>query len=132
MFMLDTDICIYIMKERFTQLLDRLEDIAASKTCMSAITHAELMNGVCKSERKEKNLMVLKTLIQSVQVIPFDEQAGEAYGHVRSDLEKRGEIIGNYDLLIAAHALSQKMTLVTHNTKEFKRVKGLKIEDWTI
>lgn len=132
MFMLDTDICIYIMKERFSQLLDRLEDVAVSKTCMSAITHAELMNGVCKSERKEKNLIVLKTLIKSVQVIPFDEQAGEVYGRVRSDLEKRGEIIGNHDLLIASHALSQKMTLVTHNTREFKRVKGLKMEDWTI
>ncbi len=132
MFMLDTDICIYIMKERFTQLLDRLEDITASKTCMSAITYAELMNGVCKSERKEKNLIVLKKLTESVQIIPFDEEAGEVYGHVRSDLEKRGVIIGNHDLLIAAHALSQKMTLVTHNTKEFKRVKGLKIEDWTV
>ncbi|MDY6993257.1 MAG: type II toxin-antitoxin system VapC family toxin [Pseudomonadota bacterium] len=130
MFMLDTNICIYIKKQNPPQVFAKLQSLYSHQVCMSAITFAELMYGALKSQRVGHNLTVLQNLRQIILVKPFNEQAAETYGHVRSDLERKGLIIGSNDLLIAAHALSQGMTLVTNNEKEFRRINGLKIVNW--
>ena len=129
--MLNTDICIYIIKRKPLRVLERLESIQPDQLSMSAITFAELMNGAKKSQRVEANVSRLNALGEILEICSFDQQAAIAYGDVRSSLEKRGEVIGPYDLLIAAHALSLDRTLITNNEREFKRVKGLKVANWT-
>lgn len=99
---------------------------------MSAITFAELMNGAKKSQRVEANVSSLNALGEILEICSFDQQAAVAYGDVRSSLEKRGEVIGAHDLLIAAHALSLDRILVTNNEREFKRVEGLKVDNWAV
>lgn len=131
-YMLDTDICIYIIKRKPLRILERLELIQSGQLSMSAITFAELMNGAKKSQRVEANVTRLNALGEILEICPFDQQAAIAYGDIRSSLEKRGEVIGPYDLLIAAHALSLDRTLVTNNEREFKRVEGLKVDNWTV
>jgi tRNA(fMet)-specific endonuclease VapC len=130
--MLDTDICIYTIKRKPTRVLQRLEELQPGMVVLSAITFAELMNGAKKSQYVEENLDRLRALSELIEVLPFDIHAAIAYGDVRSHLEKNGVIIGANDLLIAAHALSLDMTLVTNNEREFTRVEGLKIENWTV
>ena len=128
--MLDTDICFYTIKRKPIRVLKRLEACQPGMVVMSVITFAELINGAKKSQHVEANLRRLNALSELIEVLPFDKDAAMAYGDVRSDLEKRGLIIGGNDLFIAAHALSLKMTLVTNNQREFSRVNGLKIENW--
>ena len=128
--MLDTDICIYTIKRKPIGVLKRLEAYQPGMIFMSAITFAELINGAKKSQYVEENLRRLSALSELIEVLPFDKDAAMAYGDVRSDLEKRGLIIGGNDLFIAAHALSLNLTLVTNNQREFSRVNGLKIENW--
>ena len=128
--MLDTDICIYTIKRKPIRVLKRLEACQPGMVVMSVITFAELINGAKKSQHVEANLRRLNALSELIEVLPFDKDAAMAYGDVRSDLEKRGLIIGGNDLFIAAHALSLKMTLVTNNQREFSRVNGLNIENW--
>ena len=130
--MLDTDICIYIIKRKPLRVLERLESIQPDQLSMSAITFAELMNGAKKSQRVEANVSRLNALGEILEICSFDQQAAVAYGDVRSSLEKRGEVIGPHDLLIAAHALSLGRTLITNNEREFKRVKGLKVDNWSV
>ena len=129
-FMLDTDICIYIIKRKPINVLKRLESLQPGQLAMSAITFAELMNGAKKSQHVKANLARLKALGELIEIRPFDKQAAVCYGDIRSGLEKRGKMIGGNDLLIAAHALSLGWTLVTNNVREFGRVKGLKVENW--
>lgn len=129
-FMLDTDICIYIIKRKPASVLKRLESLQPGQLAMSAITFAELMNGAKKSQHVEANLTRLNALGELLDIRPFDKQAAVCYGDVRSSLEKRGEMIGGNDLLIAAHALSLSWSLVTNNVREFSRVEGLKVENW--
>lgn len=129
-FMLDTDICIYIIKRKPSGVLKRFELLQPGQLAMSAITFAELMNGAKKSRHVEANLERLNALAELLEIRPFDRQAAACYGDVRSNLEKRGEMIGGNDLLIAAHALSLDWTLVTNNEREFRRVAGLKVENW--
>jgi len=131
-YMLDTDICIYIIKRKPLRVLERLESIQPDQLSMSAITFAELMNGAKKSQRVEANVSRLNALGEILEICSFDQQAAVAYGDVRSSLEKRGEVIGPYDLLIAAHALSLDRTLITNNEREFKRVEGLKVDNWAV
>jgi len=130
-FMLDTDICIYIIKRKPASVLKRLESLKPGQLAMFAITFAELMNGAKKSQHVEANLAKLNALGELLDIRPFDKQAAVSYGDVRSALEKKGETIGGNDLLIAAHALSLGWTLVTNNEREFSRVEGLKMENWT-
>ena len=129
-YMLDTDICIYIIKREPKSALERLEMLQPGQLTMSAITFAELMNGARKSQHIESNISKLNELAELIEICPFDQKAAVFYGDVRSALEKKGETIGSNDLLIAAHALSLNLILVTNNEKEFKRVDGLKIENW--
>lgn len=130
--MLDTDICIYIIKRKPLRVLKRLELMQPDQLSMSGITFAELMNGAKKSQRVEANVSSLNALGEILEICSFDQQAAVAYGDVRSSLEKRGEVIGAHDLLIAAHALSLDRILVTNNEREFKRVEGLKVDNWAV
>lgn len=130
--MLDTDICIYIIKKKPINVLARFKKLQPTNLSMSAITFAELMNGAKKSQQVEANIARLNKLSEMLEIRSFDQQAAIIYGEVRSSLEKQGEVIGAYDLLIAAHALSLERTLVTNNVREFERVRALKIENWTI
>ena len=129
-FMLDTDICIYTIKQKPAGVLRRLEQCSIGSVGMSAITFAELINGAKKSQQVEANLDRLNSLSELIEVLPFDQHAAVVYGDVRSDLEKRGLIIGGNDLLIAVHAISLNLTLVTNNEREFSRIKELTIENW--
>ena len=129
-YMLDTDICIYTIKREPSSVVNRLEQLKPGELAMSAITFAELVNGAKKSKYVEANMERLNDLSELIDVRPFDRQAALFYGSVRSSLEKRGEVIGGNDLLIAAHALSLDWTLVTNNEKEFRRVEGLRVENW--
>jgi tRNA(fMet)-specific endonuclease VapC len=131
-FMIDTDTCIYTVKKKPLSVLHRLESCRPGSVVMSVITFAELVNGAKKSRLVEENLRRLSALREFIDVLSFDTDAAMAYGEIRSDLEKRGMIIGANDLFIAAHALSLKLILVTNNQREFSRVHGLKIENWVV
>ena len=131
-YMLDTDICIYIIKRKPPNVLKHLESIEPGQISMSAFTFAELMNGAKKSQQVEANVSRLNALGEILEICSFDQQAAVAYGDVRSSLEKRGEVIGPHDLLIAAHALSLDRMLITNNEREFKRVEGLKVANWAV
>ena len=128
-FLLDTNILIAMSKQR-PGLADRLEGISAAAVLLSSVVVAEIEYGIAKSRRRQHNRRVFDTLLSGFQVLPFDAAAARLYGPIRANLEKRGRLIGPYDLLIAAHARSVEAVLVTDNTKEFGRVAGLKIENW--
>jgi len=130
MYMLDTNICIYIRKHTPPQVLEKLQTCRRGEVFMSVITFAELMYGALKSQAMITNLEKLQRLKQLIPVLDFDSEAAEAYEKIRTDLEKQGQPIGSNDLLIAAHALSNGMVLVTNNEREFSRVNGLTIENW--
>jgi tRNA(fMet)-specific endonuclease VapC len=132
MYMLDTDICIYIIKRKPKNVLNRLKLLETGQLAMSSITFAELMNGAKKSQHVEANVEKLNALSELMDILPFDKRAALIYGDIRSSLEKRGKTIGSIDLLIAAHALSLDLILVTNNEKEFRCVDGLKIENWVL
>ena len=129
-YMLDTDICIYIIRQRPENVARRFMSTQIDDVAMSAITYAELMNGAKKSARVDANTAKLSALAQEMIVLPFDIDAATAYGDVRSKLELKGQTIGANDLLIASHALQQGLILVTNNIEEFGRVDGLRVENW--
>ena len=129
-YMLDTDICIYIIKSRPELVARRFRNTPVDALCISAITYAELMNGAKESAQVEANIAKLTELARELKVLPFDVDAATAYGDVRSRLERRGEPIGVNDLLIAAHALQRDLILVSNNAKESCRVEGLRLENW--
>jgi tRNA(fMet)-specific endonuclease VapC len=129
-YMLDTNICIYIIKKHPIHALNTLKKKSISDVCLSSITLAELEYGVQKSERKAQNSLALAEFLAPIEVMPFDEKAALELGKIRAFLEKKGTPIGEYDLMIAAHALSLDLIIVTNNSKEFKRVPNLSIENW--
>jgi tRNA(fMet)-specific endonuclease VapC len=130
MFMLDTNICIYIKRNNPPQVLAKLQSLPAEQVCMSSITYAELFYGAIKSQQPAKNIEIIFALKSVIPILPFDESAAEQYGQIRTHLENRGLIIGSNDLLIAAHALSRSHILVSNNLREFDRVDGLITENW--
>ena len=129
-YLLDTDICIYIINERPPRVLDRFRKHAVGNLGISSITASELAYGVAKSG-SAKNRTALEGFMLPLEVAQYDLGAALIYGDIRSDLERRGLAIGPLDTLIAAHALSLGATLVTNNEKEFRRVAGLRCENWT-
>jgi len=131
LYMLDTDIASYIMKRSNQQALRRLKEVPISVVCISAIAKSELMFGIELSPRREKDQEALTEFLRYCQVLDFPEAAAVDYGQIRADLKRRGTLIGANDLLIAAHARSLGLTLVTNNTREFARVQGLKLENWS-
>ncbi len=128
--MLDTNICIYAIKHRPPQVLERLKEHEPSEICISAITYAELVHGVEKSAAVEKNRLALTLLLSNIEIIDFDSNAANEYGNIRAALEKAGTPIGPLDMMIAGHARSLSYTVVTNNVREFERVSGLRIENW--
>jgi len=132
MVMLDTNICIYIIKQKPPVVLEHFRDYQVGDIAISSITLAELRYGVAKSHYRDKNARALDEFILPLEILPFDEAATTAYGEIRAALEKAGTPIGSMDLLIAAHAASLGVTLVTNNTREFSRVPGLTVVDWSV
>lgn len=131
MYMLDTNICIYMIKQKPRQVIEKLKNMNKADLCISSITYSELLYGAEKSSNIAKNLLALTMFLSNIEILPYDENASVDYGFIRLDLEKKGKPIGPLDMLIAAHAASLRMILVTNNEKEFERVKGLNIENWT-
>jgi tRNA(fMet)-specific endonuclease VapC len=130
MFLLDTNICIHIIKKKPTILIDTLKTKSEKGIFISVITVAELEYGVAKSMYPEKNKISLIEFLSIFKILNFDDKDALSFGIIKSELEKIGKIIGPMDLLIASQAMSKKLILVTNNTKEFERIKELKIENW--
>ena len=130
-FMLDTNMCIFLLKHR-TEVLETFQAHREDGICISAIVLAELEFGIENSTQRDKNRMTLLSFLPLVEILPFDARASGEYGKICADLKRRGTPIGQMDMLIAAHARSQGLTLVTNNTREFERVENLNITDWTV
>ena len=129
MYMLDTNIVAFAKNNRPEVVLERMRRFDPGDLCISVVTLAELEYGVFNSSNPERNQLALTLFLANIDVIPFDDAAVE-YGRIRADLRRKGTPIGANDLMIAAHAKSLGMTLVTNNTREFSRVEGLMLEDW--
>lgn len=130
-YMLDTNICIYVIKHKPESVFRKLESIDPADVCISSITYAELVNGVEKSAETERNRVALSLMLSNIEIMDFGVEAADCYGRIRADLESKGTPIGPLDTMIAAHAQSLGCTVVTNNTREFRRVKDLKVENWT-
>lgn len=130
-YMLDTDTCSYIMKRSNDAVVKRLQRVAVDDVCVSVITKSELLYGVELSPRHDMDETALTAFLSHVEVLDFPDEAAYHYARIRADLKARGTIISAHDLFIAAHARSLGLTLVTNNTREFSRVRGLTIENWT-
>ena len=129
-YMLDTNICIYIIREKPIKVLKKLSTFDLSDIVISAITHSELEYGVAKSRRRKENHEALIKFLAPLEILPYDDKAAVDYGQIRHHLEKKGAMVGAMDMLIGAHARSIPATLVTHNIREFKRIPGLRVENW--
>jgi tRNA(fMet)-specific endonuclease VapC len=128
--MLDTDTCIALIKRQPPNLIKRLQAKAVGDVGISSITLAELRFGASKSARRQQNQAALDQFLLPLDIAAFDELAADSYGDVRAELESNGTPIGPLDTLIAGHGLSLNVVLVTHNMREFRRITGLRIDDW--
>lgn len=128
-YMLDTNICIYTIKNKPTQVKDRF-NLNASRLCISTVTLMELIYGAEKSLAPERNLTIIEGFIAHLEILNYDTLAAAHSGHIRAELAKQGRPIGPFDLMIAGHARSRGLAIVTNNTREFERVDGLRLEDW--
>lgn len=128
--MLDTNICIALIKQKPSGVLKRFNDFQVGDICISSVTLAELRYGVAKSQFQEKNQAALDDFILPLEIVVFDESAASYYGALRASLERKGTPIGAMDLMIGAHALSQNLTIVTNNVREFNRIPNLVVVDW--
>jgi len=129
-YLLDTNICIYIRQERPEAVLRRFRKLRQGEAVLSVITYGELLYGAAKSKQRVEALDRLRELLHWLPALPLPEAAAEAYGTIRAELASKGEMIGNNDLWIAAHAMATGLTLVTNNEKEFRRVPRLKTQNW--
>ena len=130
LYMLDTDTCTYILRRSSPALLARIQSVPLAQQTISMVTLAELLYGVQVSTRKKENRAAVDALVLHLMVMEWSRGAAEHYAEIRADLKKRNQIIGSNDLMIAAHARSLGATVVTNNVKDFRRVKGLKFENW--
>ncbi len=130
-YMLDTNICIHIIRDRPEPVCRKLSHVAVGEVAISSIVSAELWYGVAYSERKKQNEAALRDFLEYVDVLAWPKEAGPVYGRIRAELKKRGNLIGAMDPLIAAHSVYLDAVLVTENTKEFRRVPDLRIENWS-
>ena len=129
-YLLDTNICIYIIKRKPEKVIKRFLELKPDDIGISCITISELKYGVEKSSKPDENTIALKQFLQPLSVLDYTNEDAETYGKIRADLEIKGMLIGAMDLLIASQAVSRNLILVTNNENEFKRVKGVKIENW--
>jgi tRNA(fMet)-specific endonuclease VapC len=130
-YMLDTDMCSYIMKRSNDSVLKRLQKVSIDDVCISVITKSELLFGIEISPRRHQDEAALDAFLRFVEVLDFPDEASSHYAKIRADLKSRGQMIGANDLFIASHARALSLTLVTNNTREFARVRSLKIENWS-
>jgi tRNA(fMet)-specific endonuclease VapC len=128
-YMLDTDICIYVMKERTPQLRGRFNRMA-EHLCISTITLAELHYGAAHSARPVENLAAVESFAARLEVLPFSAKAAAHYGQLRAELERAGTLAGANDMLIGAHARCESLVVVTNNAREFARMPGVRSETW--
>jgi tRNA(fMet)-specific endonuclease VapC len=129
-YMLDTDMCSYIIKEHPESVRQRFQTLAMEQLCVSVVTYAELIYGVERSSSKRINRPIIEDFVRHLDVMNWDTEAADHYGVIRAELEAAGTPIGAMDMMIAAHAKSIKAVLVTNNQKHFTKVKGLKIDNW--
>ena len=129
-YMLDMNIIAYAKNNKHEVVLERFRKYDPDELCISVITLAELEYGVFNSSNPSRNQLVLTLFLAGIEIVPFDDEAAVEYGRIRADLKRRGTPSGANDLLIAAHAQSRGLVLVTNNTREFKRIEGLELEDW--
>ena len=129
-YLLDTNICIYLIKKKPSSVLTKFDEHAIGDIGISTISLAELSYGVQKSSRRDQNQEALLQFLAPLIIAEFDTEAAFAYGQIRADLEAQGKSIGSLDTLIAGHALSLGVTIITNNEREFSRVLGLKVENW--
>ena len=130
MFLLDTDTCIYVINTMSASVVRAITRLEPGQVKLSAVSLAELEVGASKSRRREENRNALLRFAAAFDIVPFDDRDVEAYGLIRAGLERRGHVIGPYDLQIAAQAITRDLVLVTNNVEEFRRVPGLRIENW--
>lgn len=131
-YLLDTNICIYIRQKKPEEVLRRFSKLDFGEAALSVITYGELLYGAAKSAKRSAALAALRELVHILPALPLPETAAEAYGNIRAQLETKGEMIGNNDLWIAAHALASELVLVTNNEKEFRRISGLRLQNWAV
>ena len=129
-YMLDTNMCIYVIKKNPANVIRRLRRMDVGDVCISSITLSELEYGVSKSSRPAQNKLALAEFLSPIEVVPYDDMAAQEYGRLRAHLERQGTPMGSLDTLIAAHALALKCTLVTNNEDEFKRAPNLRVQNW--
>lgn len=132
MYLLDTNICIYAMKNSYPALSRKLFTIHPDEIFISSITVGELEYGCAKSKWGDRSRNVINLFVSAYTVLPFEREDAALFGRLRAELAKAGTPIGPYDIQIAAHGLSRGLTVVTHNTDEFRRIPNLKLEDWVI
>jgi len=130
MYLLDSNICIYIINNRPKQVVEHIKKLKIHQVKLSAISLAELEYGVSKSRARDKNRQALIDFATQFDIIEFNDTDAEVFGIIRADLEKRGLVIGPYDMQIAAQAITRDLVLVTNNTAEFSRIPNLKLENW--
>ena len=130
-YLIDTNICIYIMNKRPVAVIKKFKQFELGEIGISTITVSELQYGIVKSKYRKKNEVRLEEFLTPLEILTYDQTAARVYGDIRFQLEKLGQPIGPLDMLIAAQALSQNLVLITNNDKEFKRIKKLKVENWT-
>jgi tRNA(fMet)-specific endonuclease VapC len=130
-YMLDTNICIYIAKHQPPKVKARFDRLKPGQLVMSAITYGELYYGASKSNQRARALTLIEELVQDIPVEDLNSMAAKTYGEIRASLEMQGRLIGNNDLWIGAHAMALDVTLATNNEREFKRIPGLSVENWT-
>ena len=130
MYLLDTNICIYIINKHPKSVMKKMYSINPEEIIISTITVAELEYGASKSRQRDQNRVALRNFLSPFEIIPFNTQDAEIYGIIRADLERRGELIGPYDMQLASQALTRDLIMVTNNTVEFNRIPKLKVENW--
>lgn len=128
-YMLDTDICIYVIKTYSPRLRDRFNELGG-QMCISSITFAELRYGAEKSARRLRNLEEVEIFTDRIESLPFSQKAAAHYGEIRAELERTGSPIGLHDMLIGSHARSEGLVMVTNNRRQFDRIAGLRVENW--
>jgi len=129
-YLLDTNICIYIRQRRPEEVLRRFRRLRPGEAALSVVTYGELLYGAAKSAQRAAAFEQLRELTHLLPALPLPESAAETYGNIRAELESKDEMIGNHDLWIATHAVASGLTLVTHCDKEFRRVRGLRVQNW--
>lgn len=130
MYLLDTNVCIHLLNNRHSQIKQHFQRASPANIALCSIVKGELLFGARHSKKVEANLQLLNRFFAPLSSLPFDDRCAEEYGVIRADLSSQGKIIGPNDLLIAATAKAYDATLITHNTNEFSRITGLRLEDW--